>query len=465
MKKWQTKRSEIGAIKKDWGGKLPVAIIYPNTYHVGMSNLALHLLYQFFNDDPQIVAERVFLSEEGKATSVESNRIVSDFHIAAFTFSFEADYLNIKKILGKTIPLLREDRSETHPLLFAGGPAVTMNPQALSKIFDVIIIGEVEMVIDSIISACKESETREVLLEKLSTLDGVFVPAIHASPKTKRILVADLDRHPTHSVIWTDDTEFGHMHLVEVSRGCPWKCSFCATPPIYNPYRVRSGDIIRKSIAYGRPHRNHIGLIGADILSHPDVIGIVSDLVSEKVGVSFSSVRASRINKEIATLLARSGHRRMTLGIEAGSESLRKKIEKGLTDEQIVAAVQHLAHSGITQLKLYFLIGIPDETDDDVLQIGARVSEIREILLKDRKESTMAPDVTVVTTPFVPKLQTPLAEAPFAGSTELKRKLRLLRGTIGKIPNTTMAGDSPKHADLEYRLSHADPDLIPTLLK
>ena len=222
----------MGAIKKDWGGKLPVAIVYPNTYHVGMSNLALHLLYQFFNDDPQIVAERVFLSEEGKATSVESNRVVSDFHIAAFTFSFEADYLNIKKILGDSIPLLREDRSETHPTLFAGGPAVTMNPQALSKIFDVIVIGDVERIIDPIISACKESETREVLLEKLSTLDGVFVPAIHASPKTKRILVADLDRHPTHSVIWTDDTEFGHMHLVEVSRGCPWKCSFCATPPI-----------------------------------------------------------------------------------------------------------------------------------------------------------------------------------------------------------------------------------------
>jgi len=228
---------------------------------------------------------------------------------------------------------------------------------------------------------------------------------------------------------------------------------------------VRNGDTIRKSIAYGRPYRNHIGLIGADILSHPDILDIVNELISDGVGVSFSSVRASRITENIAELLAKSGHRRMTLGIEAGSEMLRQKIEKGLTNEQIVTAVQNLARSGITQLKLYFLIGLPGETDDDVMQIARLVSEIRDILLKDRKESTMAPDITVVTTPFVPKMQTPLAETPFAGPSELKRKLRLLRSSLGKIPNATMTGDSPKHAELEYRLSHADPDLVPDLLK
>jgi radical SAM superfamily enzyme YgiQ (UPF0313 family) len=445
------KRVEIGTIKKDWGGRTPVALVYPNSYYVGMSNLAIHLFYKHFNDDPKMVAERIFLSD--KISSEESNRPIEDFKAALFTFSFETDYLNIPKIFGNNIPLTKEKRGESLPLLIAGGPAVTLNPSALSEIFDALVVGEAEDILGEISLALKNGGTKEECLEKLSAIKGVLVPGT----KPKQIYTKDLNLHPVNSVIWTDDTEFGQMHLVEVARGCPWKCKYCATPPLYRPYRIRKSETIWQSIEYGLPHRNHIGLIGSDVLGHPDFEEIANELISRGIKVSTSSLRVDRISKNVAEILKRAGHKRTTLGIEAGTEHMRTLIGKKLSDKSILNSVKNLSGEGITNLKLYFMIGLPGEKNDDIKGIAELTGEIRKVILAERKEKTLAPNISLVVTPFVPKKSTSFENEKFAGTKYLNSALKKLRSLINKIPNTKISGESPKQAEIEYKLSHIGP--------
>lgn len=456
---------EYGVIKKEWGGRVPVAIIYPNTYYIGMSNLALHKLYKLMNDDPQIAAERVFRPDEGEARSVESSRRISDFSVAAFTFSFEMDYLNIPKILGPNIPLLINKRTDAHPILIAGGPAVTQNPAALSKIFDCLVVGEAECVIGEIKDAIKSERSKDATISRLSKSPHIWVPGTGETGDVERAWVSSLDDYETRSVIWTDATEFGHMHLVEVSRGCPWMCRFCATPPLYTPYRIRGMDSIMKMIEPGLEYRSCVGLIGSDVLGHPAFREIAYALMGRGTKISLSSLRVNWIDAETATIMAKSGHRRTTLGIEAGTEVLRRKIDKKLTDEDIFSAVKNLSNAGITNLKLYFMIGLPGETDADIEGIARLTAEIRRLILAERSCRTLAPNISVVVTPFVPKKSTPFASAPFAGIEYLQSRLKTLKRFFKKIPNTTISGEPPQASEMEYRLSHTDAETALLLIE
>lgn len=396
---------------------------------------------------------------------METGRPVSDFRAAAFSFSFEADYLNIPKILGPNIDLLRRKRAESDTILLAGGPAVTLNPAALADIFDAIVIGEVEEIAGSILKIIKEHRKKEDVLRKLSLIRGIFVPDFNSVDKVKQIYTKKLDDYPTHSTIWTRDTEFGHMHLVEVGRGCPWNCSFCATPPLYEPHRFRSTKTILKSIEYGLEHRKHVGLIGSDVAGHPNFTKIAKDLVKQGIKVSVSSIRVDRITKGVASILKESGHRRVTLGIEAGTEHLRKLINKNISDSKIFSAVKNLAQAGITNLKLYYMIGLPDETEDDVLGIVRLTAEIRKLILEERKSKTLAPNISLVITPFVPKKLTPFSDQPFAGIPYLNNTLKTLRSMAGKIPNVKVTGESARQAHTEYLLSQGNSEISDLLIK
>lgn len=450
--------NEVGTLHKNWGGKVPFALVYPNTYNIGMSNLAIHILYKYLNNNNQIVLERFFLDTENR--SIESKRTLSDFKIIGFTFSFEADYLNIPKILGKNIPLEREERSDKHPILIAGGPAVTINPDALSAIFDVIVVGEIEDILDSIITILSKGYSKNEILEHLAQIKGLYVPQINSLETIQKIITKDLNIYPTETFIYTNNTEFGHMHLIEVARGCPWGCKFCATPSIYEPYRTRSKDSILESVKTGQRNRNHIGLIGSDVLGIPDFEEIANTILKKNLKLSFSSLRINRITKEVASILVQSGHKRATLGIEAGSERLRKFVNKSLTEDQIFQTIKNLASKGITNLKLYFMIGLPTETEDDIREISILTKEIRKIILKERRYKILSPNISIVVTPFVPKLLTSFAKENFAGKKVLAETLKLLKSMTRKIPNTTISGESPKQAELEYKLSQGTKEEI-----
>jgi radical SAM superfamily enzyme YgiQ (UPF0313 family) len=434
------KANEMGAVKKDWGGRVPVAVVYPNSYYIGMSNLAVHLFYRMLNGDPRIAAERVFLADGKSSVSIESGRPISAFRIAIFTFSFETDYMNIPQMFGRNLKLLKKERGGDWPALVAGGPAVTMNPPALKDIFDAIVPGEFEEMSGEFLDAVKSADSKREFCERIDDRGR------------KSVIVPDLNDILVHSAVWTGDTEFGHMHLVEISRGCPWRCRFCATPPTYAPYRVRSVGAIRDSIRYGLPYRRHVGLVGADVLGHPDFMEIASELVRESVKVSVSSLRANRVTREAAMILSASGHKRATLGIEAGTEALRDSIGKALPDRQIFDAVRALSRAGITNLKLYFMAGLPRETEGDIKGIALLTREIRKVILSERSQRTLSPNISVVVAPFVPKKTTPFEKEAFAGVEYLSAAMKELRAEIGKIPNTKFTGESPRKARIEHIL-------------
>lgn len=459
---------EHGAIVKDWGGKRTIALVYPNTYSVGMGNLAVHALYRIFNNRPDIVCERVFLPskdelEEYQRTatpilSIESQRQLAEFDIVAFSISFENDFLNILPILDLArIPHRATDRSQHAPLVIAGGAAVTLNPLPISKIFDAIVLGEVEGYANDLVPLLANAITKSEAINELAKLSGVFVPEV---PKPKQRYLKTLNDWPTQTVIYSPQAQFGNMHLIEVQRGCPYRCRFCATPSLYAPPRQRSTAAILQMIEAGLPHRKKFGLIGPYILTHPDFFEIAEAIHSRGAQFSPSSVRVNDITDRHVKLLAKSGHRSIALGIEAGSERLRSTLHKDISDAEILDAAARLANSGITRLRLYFMIGLPEESDDDIFSIVSLARRVFATIVSHAPKTKRVADVSLTISPFIPKPGTPLANAPFAGEAAIKSKIRLLRKLIGERGGIRANFDSAQDAEIEAFLSRGREDSI-----
>jgi radical SAM superfamily enzyme YgiQ (UPF0313 family) len=241
---------EQGTIIKDWGGRIPMALVYPNSYYLGMSNLGVHALYRLLNSFSQVVGERAFWEVEDRDKQsppicLESQRPLSDFAVVAFSISYELDYFNVAHILKASgIPLYAVDRDERHPLVIAGGPCIIANPLPLSLFFDCLCIGEAEPIIPSILPVIAEgiSGRRSDLLQALASIPGIYVPQYYSGKPVVRRWAKNLDDFPVASVVLTPDTELGDLYLIEVERGCNWGCRFCLTSQAFHPMRYRSMD-------------------------------------------------------------------------------------------------------------------------------------------------------------------------------------------------------------------------------
>ena len=263
---------EQGTIIKDWGGRVPIALIYPNSYYVGMSNLGLHAIYSLLNSYNEIVCERAFWENKDKrlpALSLEAQRPLSDFAILAFSISYELDYFNVVQILNASgIPLYAADRDERHPLVIAGGPCITANPTPLSPFFDCLCIGEAEAILPAMLPQLVEgiAGKRDELLKALAPLPGVYVPQCYSGTPVVRQWATNLDEFPVKSTILTPDTELGDLYLIEVERGCNWGCRFCLTRNAFRPARFRSIDEILAQAKLGLKYRKRLGLVGAAVI-------------------------------------------------------------------------------------------------------------------------------------------------------------------------------------------------------
>lgn len=467
--------SETGAIVKDRGGKASIALVYPNTYYVGMSNLAVHTLYKLLNDDQRAVCERAFLPDmkdfaEHRRTnsplfSIENQRPIAEFDCIAFSISFQNDFLNVIPIFSLcSIPHRRTERNDSHPLLFAGGCAVTMNPLPLSEIFDCFVIGETEDVIKEIVPVLSARTQKKEKLGELAKIEGVFVPSISKS-KTKRRFVKNISEWPTQTVIYTPHTEFSDMHLVEMSRGCPRRCKYCATPCVYEPYRTRDFDSIMQMIESGIEHKKRFGLIGADLLIHPAFIKTAEAI--HELGATFSpaSIRVDEIKEENVKLLAQSGHKSASLGIEAADEKLRSSIGKTISNDRILNAVGLLAAAGICSLRLYFMIGLPGETGDDIRAIGKMAIDILKILRAEAPRKTRASSVSLTISPFVPKPLTVFERMPFAGEKYLKDAVKKIKGILSRTEGISVNVDSITSSMTDAILSRGNHHLLSFLEK
>lgn len=458
---------ESGTIMKDWGGRLPVALVYPSAYYVGMSNLGVHVIYRLFNEHSDVVCERVFYDENDDVpVSVESQRPLADFAVLAFSLSFELDYLNLVSMLRRShIPLSSNARDQRHPLLIAGGPCVISNPEPLAPIMDAFAIGEGESIVPGLVEAFRRGADlhRHDLLGHLAALPGLYVPRVHAPERgsgnaagdvptpgaphpIQRQWLPDLDGQPASSVVLTEDTEFGDMYLMEVTRGCGRGCHFCLASVAYSPVRERSPEVLLSTAKGGLAHRATLGLIGASLSDYTRLEDLVRGLRRLGARLSVASLRVDPLPGVLLEALAESGTQTVTIAPEAGSERLRKSIRKGISTEDIMSAVERVAHYDFPQLKLYFMIGLPGEDDSDV---GEIVGLLRGVRRRFRRR------ITVNVTPFVPKAQTPFERASMAPRKVLEGRFDYLKKGLRPLGVET-TGESPRRSEVQGVLARGD---------
>lgn len=410
---------EIGIIRKNPGGKLRIALIYPNTYAVGMSNLGFQTLYRLLNARDEVVCERAFLpddtAEHGVLRTLESDTPLDEMDIIAFSISFELDYANIPRILrlGGVEPFAEQ---RDGPWVLAGGATVSYNPEPIAPFLDIALIGEAEESIDPLVDALLEAY-RQQTLDPLAAIPGVYLPARGATP-TARLAIHDLNRVPVYNQIFSEHTEFGHMALVEVGRGCPYGCLFCVASHVYRPARWRSLEALLPPIERGLQYRKRVGLIGASVTDHPQIIPLCEEILRRGGQPSPASMRADALTDELLALLATGGVRSITLAPEAALEPLRRRVGKKLSDESLFSAAERAVRAGIHRIKLYFIVGLPGETPEDVEAIPT-------LVLKLAQTSGMR--ISIGCSAFVPKPGTPFARQPMAPEREVRKKLEIIR--------------------------------------
>jgi radical SAM superfamily enzyme YgiQ (UPF0313 family) len=425
---------EEGTIYKDWGGRLPIALVYPNSYYIGMSNLGIHAIYSFLNNHRDIVCERAFWEKEDwdnpqPTLSLESRRPLADFPILAFSVNYELDYFNIAPILkANGIPVYAAERDESHPLIIAGGPCIIANPMPLAPFFDCLCIGEAEAILPSMLPVLAEGlkGKRHELLVTLASVPGVYVPQSNPKSRIVRQWARNLDDFPVHSIVLTPDTELGDLYLIEIQRGCQWGCRFCLVSNAFHPIRFRSVDRLVAQAEVGLKYRTRLGLVGPAVSDHPRFEELLIRLKEMGAEISVSSLRIKPLHPLTLRELAKGGTRTVALAPEAGSERLRRVIKKGITEDDIRQAMHQVAEEKIKQVKLYFMIGLPTETDDDIVAIADLTLKCKAIL--DRRQIGSRLILTIAS--FIPKAGTPFERLPMEELPVLKRRLALLKSKL-----------------------------------
>ena len=450
---------ERGTIIKDWGGRIPIALIYPNSYYVGMSNLGIHVIYSFLNSYRDVVCERVFWERDNNARplpawSLESQRPLSDFAVIAFSVTYELDYFNVVQILKASgIPVRAADRDESHPLIIGGGPCITANPMPLSPFFDCLCIGEAEPILPAILPVLISGirDKRHKLLEALASLPGLYVPQHYTGTPVVRQWAENIDNVAAVSTILTPFTELGNLYLIEVERGCNWGCRFCLVSTAFRPMRFRSVNNLIAQAKIGLQYKKRLGLVGPAVSDHPHIEELVTNLHELGAELSISSLRIKPLPEVLLEEIARAGARTIAFAPEAGSERLREVIRKGINEYDILASVDKAARQGVTQLKLYFMVGLPSESDDDIDEITYLTLKCKSVV--DRQQTGCR--ITLSISPFVPKAGTPFQWLPMDSVKTLSHRLSMLKNSL-QPKGIKIKAESPAWSEIQGILARGD---------
>lgn len=471
------KNAETATFPVGRGGALSVCLVYPNRYYTAMSSLGFQVVYQLFNQQSDVYCERAFLPDKDELAeyaksgetllSLESGRPLTDFDLVAFSISFEPDFINIPLILRLArIPFLAKERDEQSPLLLAGGAACFLNPQPIADFFDIFALGEGEALIPQLCEflLSRSMDSRRSLLAGISRLQGFYLPAFQDIPITacKRV-TAPVTASPCYSALLTDETEFGNLFLLEVSRGCPRGCRFCVAGFVWQPFRWQPLEKLQEACLAGLQYRKTIGLIGAAVSDHPQITELCRFIADQGGVPSLSSLRVDRIDPQLLDVLVSSGCKTIALAPEGGSQRMRNIIRKNLTEAQIIKAAEIVADAGILNLKLYLIIGLPGETDADLAELVALIAKVQTVVVKKARQHKRLGEITLSVNPFIPKPFTPFQWCGMAHYTELQRKVTYLEKALRQIPNLRIKVEDLQGAVLQTLLSRGGRELAPLI--
>ena len=460
-----------------------VAIVYPNTYFVGMSNLGLHIIYEEINLRNDSVCERIFLPEKKELEaydktktplmSVETQRPMHQFDVVAFDVTFEMDYFHIPLMLRHgRVPIMGKDRTEFDPIVIAGGPCATFNPEPFADFIDAFIIGEGEGIVSRVLDIIRDGKMegldRHAILRQLANISGVYVPSLYmpiysddgefkgyhiaeGAPKTiKRHF--EMLTSGGETVVATNYTEFGAMYIIEVARGCGRHCRFCMAGYCFRVPRVRPLEILKEGVDRAEKLGKKVGLMGAAISDYPEVDELVTYIRSKDMRYSCASLRADSLTQAVVDGLADSGQKTITIAPETGSERLRRVINKGISEEHLQNAATLSAKSGIQHMRLYIMIGLPTETDEDIDAI---------VGLAERTQAHMAEvgckgRLTLSINPFIPKPFTPFQWMAMDNQKTVEKKLQYIKKALQKNRRIEVLVESPKEAYIQGVLARGD---------
>lgn len=483
--KWKQKKQcatllsrEEGFIKKAWGTGHSVCLAYPNVYRIGMANLGFQTVYTIFNKLPLFLCERVFLPADSDAESVDCDfRLVSlenkmplrDFDILAFSVSFENDYPAILKILEfGGIPLKSKDRDGTYPLILGGGIAPSLNPEPLADFFDLFLLGEAEDTLPRFAAVFSDArgrklERKSLLFQLQKQAPAVYVPSVYqpqyfSNGKIQSILpleeglpekIKTIPANNSKSLFATEAISnsgagLSDMFLIEINRGCPHFCRFCAAAFVYAPPRFRSYEEVIAAAEFGLTRKKKIGLVGTAVSDHPQLEQICQYLVERQAEIGVASLRLDRITPSLADLLKAGGIETVALAPEAGSQRLRDLLQKGICAEDIFSCVKILIEKGICNLRLYFMVGLPTETNEDIDAIVELTKKIQLTALEATKGKRKFRRITLSINQFIPKPHTPLQWFSLANVRAVQAKIKKIERAFRQDKQISVIADAPK---------------------
>jgi len=504
MNAWQqrerallTLSKETGYVTKPHGDRLRVALAFPNTYWVGMSNLGFQTVYRLFNAQDDVVCERVFLppkqelaeliKSRAPLVTLESQSPVGEFDVLAFSVSFEWDYVNVLTLLRLAgIPIHAAERTERHPLILIGGAVTFVNPEPLAPFADVIAAGEGEVLVPGLERAFASASDRRELLHALSRERGFYIPSFYEPqyaadgsmtgytrsaaaadapvPVRKAALKTTEAVDPPVTSIFTPDTEFGSRFLVEVVRGCANLCRFCWAGYNYLPVRAFPTDRILQLAEQAKKYANRVGLVSIALCDHPDIDRILARLLEMGYGISPASLRLDDLTESIVKTLRKSGEKTITIAPETGSDRLRRVINKTVTNDEILDRAELIFANGIENLKLYYMLGLPTETDEDLVAIRDLTLEMRDRMMKYAKPRGSVGRIIGSVNPLIPKPGTAYQWLPMEADASVDRKIKRLRSLTADIDNVYFNIKSERHSYYQALLSLGDRRVAPVIV-
>ena len=484
---------ERGAVRKEPGGRLGVALLYPNAYDVGLANLGLATVYRLVNERADALCERAFLPDRqswplyrktgAPLLTLESSRPVAGFDLVLATLSFENDAPNLAAML-ELAGLGLGAATRQGPLVIAGGVVPMLNPEPLAGLVDACLLGEAEVVLGPFLDTLMEMgdlPRPELLAELARRVRGFYAPSLYraeyhddgrlksftpsqgAPARVEAPKYLGPAKGLARSVFSAPGPEFGDMGLIEVGRGCGHSCRFCAAGHVQRPPRLgQAVDFAPAALAAAR-EGGRVGLVSAAVSDLPGVEDLAGQVVAAGGRISVSSLRADRLTPELARALAQSRHQTVALAPEAGSQRLRRVINKHLEEEDLARAVETLMGAGVPNLRLYFMVGLPGETEDDVDDLIALARRLRQQVVSASRPRGHLGRVTVSLNAFVPKPWTPFQWEPMAPLKLVKARMERVKQGLGRLANLKVVSDVPKHAQVQAALARGDRRLGPLI--